>query len=141
MSARPKPTAEVNPAAEIEAGAADVQLGEGNSYCVASPDNPLRRNLVVSIRASLNSLCLQKSKGTWSPSSDALKSILQQKKFTSLDGAADPQGDLKAHDHTIPPFAQPLLPPLHKLDTRFACAVGCAPRHASRARRLDLPRL
>ena len=81
MSARPKPTIEANPTAEIEAGVAEAQLGEGNSYCVASPDNPLRRNLVVSIRASLNSLCLKKSKGTWAPSSNALKSILQQKKL------------------------------------------------------------
>jgi hypothetical protein len=82
----------------------DAALGEGNSFCVASPDNPLKRQLVVSIRASLNDLCLQKSKGVWSPSSEALKSIFQQKKFTSLDGAADPQGDLKAvvlHDLTV----------------------------------------
>jgi|TARA_B110000046_G_scaffold12704_1_gene12530 hypothetical protein len=59
----------------------DDSLGEGNSYCVASPDNPLKRQLVVSIRASLNDLCLQKTKGTWSPSSEALKSIFQQKKL------------------------------------------------------------
>lgn len=50
----------------------------------------------VSIRASLNSLCLQKSKSTWAPSAEALKAIFQQKKFTSLDGAADPEGDLKS---------------------------------------------
>ena len=79
-----------------EAATTDASLGEGNSYCVASPDNPLKRNLVVSIRASLNDLCLSKSKGTWQPSSEALKSIFQQKKFTSLDGAADAQGDLKS---------------------------------------------
>lgn len=79
-----------------QAASSDAALSEANSYCIASPDNPLKRNLVVSIRASLNDLCLQKSKGAWQPSSDALKSIFQQKRFTSLDGSADPQGDLKS---------------------------------------------
>ena len=73
----------------------EAPLAEGNAYCVASPDNPLRRNLVVSIRASLNDLCLSKSKATWAPSTEALKSIFQQKRFTSLEGAAETQGDLK----------------------------------------------
>ena len=80
-SDRVKPETGIDAAAAIEAGAAEVSLGEGNSYCVASPDNPLRRNLVVSIRASLNSLCLQKSKGSWSPSTDALKQVFQQRKL------------------------------------------------------------
>lgn len=59
----------------------ETALAEGNSYATASPDNPLKRQLVVSIRASLNELCLQSSKGTWSPSPAALKSIFQQKKL------------------------------------------------------------
>jgi hypothetical protein len=72
-----KPKPEGVDAATIlsEAATTDASLGEGNSYCVASPENPLKRNLVVSIRASLNDLCLSKSKGAWQPSSDALKSI------------------------------------------------------------------
>jgi len=37
-------------------------------------------------------LCLQKQRGTWAPSAEALRAIFQQKKFTSLDGAAEPQG-------------------------------------------------
>jgi hypothetical protein len=78
-----------------ESAAVDTALAEGNSYCVASPDNPLKRNLAVSIRASLNDLCLSSAKGTWTPSSEALKSMLQQRKFTSLAGEADHQGDLK----------------------------------------------
>ena len=49
-----------------------------NTYTHTTPqDNPLQRNLVVSIRASLNDLCLSKGKGTWAPSADALKAILQ----------------------------------------------------------------
>ena len=60
-----------------ESAATDASLGEGNSYCVSSPENPLKRNLVVSIRASLNDLCLSKSKGLWTPSHEALKSMLQ----------------------------------------------------------------
>jgi hypothetical protein len=87
-----------------EAAAADAELAEGNSFSTSTADNPLKRELVVSIRASLNQLCLQKTKGTWSPSGAALKQIFQQRKFTSLDGSADQQGDLKAvvlHDLSV----------------------------------------
>lgn len=82
-----KPKTDVSDAAAVlsEAVATDASLGEANSFCVASPDNPLKRNVVVSIRASLNDLCLSKTKGVWAPSGDALKQIFQQKKFTSLD--------------------------------------------------------
>ena len=108
------PTADVS--AALTEASAEHQLAEGNSYAVASPENPLARNLVVSIRASLNDLCLQseqpsihsrisasltrniastETKGTWAPSAEALKNIFQQKKFTSLDGQAESKGDLK----------------------------------------------
>ena len=50
-------------------------LGEGNSFAVAAPENPLKRTVVVSIKASLNDLCLQKARGTWAPSQEALRSI------------------------------------------------------------------
>ena len=88
MSVRSDRNSTVAPDAAIGAAvsaAADLTLAEGGSYCVASPENPLPRNVNVSIRASLDSLCLQKSRGTWAPSSGALKQIFQQKKFTSLD--------------------------------------------------------
>ena len=71
-------------------------LGEGNSISIASPENPLHRNIVVTVRASLNDLCLQKQRGTWAPSAEALRSIFQQKRFTSLEGAAEAMGDLKS---------------------------------------------
>ena len=80
------------------------QLGEGNNFCVANPENPLKRNLVVSIKATLNDFCLQKTRGTWAPTQEALRSIFQQKKFTSLDGAAEAMGDLKSvvlHDMKV----------------------------------------
>ena len=89
-SDKPKPGASDAAAVLTEASSTDAVLGEGNSYCIASPDNPLKRNLVVSIRASLNDLCLSKSKGTWAPTSDALKQMFQQKKFTSLDVSCRP---------------------------------------------------
>ena len=104
-------------AASIEAAQpADAALGEGNSYSISSPDNPLERNVAVSIRASLNDLCLQKQKGVWAPSSEALKSIFQQRRFTSLDGSADQQGDLNYEgvsggDHV--PMAPPLAVRVH----------------------------
>jgi len=73
----------------------DSQLAEGANFATAQSENPLTRTVVVSVRASLNDLCLQKQKGTWAPSSEALRSIFQSKKYTSLDGSSEPQGDLK----------------------------------------------
>ena len=101
MSVRSEKTSPLNhteamAAAISEAQPSDVALHEGSNYNVSSPEHPLQRNLVVSVRASLNDLCLQKTKGTWAPSAEALKSIFQQRKFTNLSGAADAQGDLKS---------------------------------------------
>ena len=79
-------------------------LAEGVSYSTATPENPLTRNLAVSIRASLNELCLQKNKGVWQPSPEALKAIFQQKRFTALDGTSEAMGDLKSvvlHDMKV----------------------------------------
>jgi len=87
-----------------EAPASPDALGEGNSFCVANPENPLKRNVVVSIKATLNDFCLQKTRGTWAPTQEALRSIFQQRKFTTLDGAAEAMGDLKSvvlHDMKI----------------------------------------
>jgi hypothetical protein len=66
-------------------------LGEGNGFAVAEQSTPLRRTVNVSIQASLNDFCLQRNRGTWAPSPEALKAIFQQKKFTSLDGQAERQ--------------------------------------------------
>lgn len=70
-------------AADLGSAIAEVQpeaaaLAEGNSFATQSADHPLHREVVVSIKASLNDLCLQKSKGTWAPTPEALKSIFQQ---------------------------------------------------------------
>ena len=62
-----------------EAQPTDAALQEGAAYSTATPENPLQRNIVVSVRASLNELCLQKQKGTWAPSAEALRSMFQQK--------------------------------------------------------------
>lgn len=92
-------------AADIsEASPADLSLHEGSTYNTANPENPLSRTVVVSVRASLNDLCLRKERATWSPAPEALRSIFQQKKYTGLDGSADTQGDLKSvvlHDMSI----------------------------------------
>lgn len=82
-------------AAITEAQPADSHLGEAATYTTNTPENALHRTIVVSVRASLNELCLQKQKGTWAPSQEALRSILQARKYTSLDGSAEQQGDLK----------------------------------------------
>lgn len=81
----------------IAAQPTDAALHEGAPYATANAENPLHRTVVVSVRSSMNELCLQRTKGTWSPSSEALKSIFQQKKYTALDGSAEVQGDLKVH--------------------------------------------
>ena len=59
-------------------------------------------------------LCLQKQRGTWAPSQEALRSILQQRRFTSLEGAAESMGDLKSivlHNMEVRPHRLP-APPL-----------------------------
>ena len=95
-------------AADLGTAISEVQpeaaaLAEGNSFTTQSSETPLTRNIVVSIRASLNDLCLQKSKGTWAPTPEALKSIFQAKKFTSLEGTQEAQGDLKVHTALVSP--------------------------------------
>ena len=92
-------------------------LGEGNHFATTCADNPLKRNVVVSIKASLNELCLQKSKANWTPTADALRSMFQQRKFTSLDGQTSVTGDLKSvvlHDLS-----------LDHAKSSFPIAVGC----------------
>ena len=102
------------------AQSADASLGEANSLSTNHPDHPLRRTFVTNIRASLGDLCLRKAKGTWAPSAEALRSMLQQKKVrrnapppkrtpfahaqpgsislqvTDLAGSAEMSGDLKS---------------------------------------------
>jgi len=99
MSAR-KPTAPLDPKvlmeAEIATVNADMALAEGTCTNSANADAPLNRRIVVSIRASLNDLCLSKNQGVWSPSPEALKAILQQRRFTALDGTSEMQGNLRS---------------------------------------------
>ena len=88
-----------SPSAAATAGASiadDHTLAEANTFNTTNVDHPLSRSVVVNIRASLNDLCLKKSKATWAPSSEAVRSILQQRRFTDLSGASESQGDLKS---------------------------------------------
>jgi hypothetical protein len=75
---------------------ADSALGEANGLSTNHPDHPLKRTLVTNIRASLADLALRKTKGTWAPSNEALRSMLQSKKFVDLSGSAESTGDLKS---------------------------------------------
>ena len=75
---------------------ADASLGEANTLSTNHPDHPLRRTFVTNIRATLGELCLRKAKGTWAPSPEALRAMLQQKKFVDLSGTAEMSGDLKS---------------------------------------------
>lgn len=59
-------------------GPSEHALAEANSFNTSNPDHPLNRTVVVSIRASLNDLCLKKTAAVWQPSAEATKAILQQ---------------------------------------------------------------
>jgi len=125
-------------AADLGTAIAEVQpeaaaLAEGNSFSTQSQETPLTRNIVVSIRASLNDLCLQKAKGTWSPTPEALKSIFQAKKFVTLDGASEAQGDLKVRPPWLPHLTRTSSPP------SFSRAVGGSAQHEAPARQVELP--
>ena len=49
-----------------EAQPTDAALQEGAAFNTANAENPLTRNVVISVRASLNELCLQKSESNFS---------------------------------------------------------------------------
>ena len=83
------------PAMEIGSAGAPEPLGEGNSFAVAAPDHPIKRVVAVSIKASLNDLCLQKARGTWAPSQEALRNIckLHHSNHFGTDGLRPNVGD------------------------------------------------
>ena len=72
-------------------------LNPANEFNTSNPEHPLKRTVVVNIRASLNDLCLKKARATWQPpNADATKSIFQQRKFVDLQGTSEAQGNLKS---------------------------------------------
>jgi hypothetical protein len=75
---------------------ADGMHNEAADFNTATPENPLSRTVSVSIRASMNDLCLRKQRSSWAPTTEALQSIFRQKRFTSLQGASELSGDLKS---------------------------------------------
>lgn len=75
---------------------ADGLHNEAADFNTATPENPLSRTVSVSIRASMNDLCLRKQRSTWAPTQEALQSIFRQKRFTNLQGATELSGDLKS---------------------------------------------
>ena len=103
---------------------ADSALGEANCLPTNHPEYPLKRTIVATIRASLSDLCLRKQKATWSPSPEALKSILQQKRFTTLSGTAEQTGDLKSivlHNMSLASFSSDFS--IRTLSVTFGYAV------------------
>lgn len=144
-----KPTAPLGSDANtaVSIGDAADPLAEGNSYNVTNAANPLSRTVHVEIRATLNDLCLQRNKGTWAPTPDALKAIFQQRKFTALDGSSEAQGDLKAvvlHNlevqhvkSTFPLCTRAPLSPRHARTSPCASSRWCSIRRARSARRQD----
>ena len=65
--------------APMEPGMNEQHLAAANDFNNSNPEHPLKRTVVVNIRASLNDLCLKKSRATWQPpSAEATKAIFQQ---------------------------------------------------------------
>lgn len=72
------PVADDHVSATISAAQnAESALAPASSISVSHPDHPLRRGLLVNIRASLADLCQRKQKGVWAPTGEALRAILQ----------------------------------------------------------------
>ena len=144
----------------------ESQYAEGTGHDIAQPENPLSRNVVVSIRASLNELCLQKQKGTWAPSQEALRSIFQQVSSgvpffpraparppvlhpgcrrtaparPSAEALHQPRGRGRAHGRPQgTPAATPLPHTPHAERPPCACAVGRPARHEGHAHQVHLP--
>ena len=81
MSVRSEKTVPATPTEQMQTlmteATENPELVEGATFNTSSPENPLHRSVVVSVRASLNELCLQKQKATWQPSAEAMRSIMQ----------------------------------------------------------------
>ena len=130
-----------------EAQPTDAALQEGAAYSTATPENPLQRNIVVSVRASLNELCLQKQKGTWAPSTEALRSMFQQKvrythtRTTRRPPPTSPQPLTRlapvrpvrrsTRASTAPPM--PRVTSRASCSTRWTCSTSSRPSRAVRA--------
>ena len=98
--APPSQTVDAMLSAAVDGANMHDPLGEGNSYATANAEHPLHRDVCVSIKASLNDLCLQKNKGKWEPSQEALRHIFQSRKFTSLDVHSHVKTHLHSLEHT-----------------------------------------
>ena len=60
----------------------EQHLAAANDFNTSNPEHPLKRTVVINIRASLSDLCLKKSRATWTPpSAEATRAIFQQKKL------------------------------------------------------------
>ena len=82
------------------AQSADSALGETGSISTNHPEHPLRRTMVCNIRASLADLCLRKQRGSWAPTGEALRAILQCA-HAALNPLHSPCG---THTHTHTSF-------------------------------------
>ena len=58
IDVKPENGAEAVNSTIAAAQTADAQLGEAASFNTVNPEHPLKRSLVVSVKASLNDLCL-----------------------------------------------------------------------------------
>lgn len=74
-----------------------VDVSEGaTGFQSAKAQHPLRRKVVVNVRASLAELITKASASVWAPTETQLGTMFKQKKFTSLNGNTSMQGDLRS---------------------------------------------
>jgi len=109
----------------------EQHLAAANDFNTSNPQHPLKRTVVINIRASLSDLCLRKQKATWAPpSADATRAIFQQKK------AKYP----RCPSHTLTYFAC-LSPSLCLLHSSPTSRAPPRPRATSRCEALPIPHL
>tara|TARA_B110000046_G_scaffold185414_1_gene226934 strand:+ start:3235 stop:4260 length:1026 start_codon:yes stop_codon:yes gene_type:complete len=84
----------MNNGTQISALHESNSLGEGVGFNTTNLQQPLKRTVVASVKATLGELCTTRMKGVWAPSQDSLRSIFQNTQFTDLSGTQEQKGDL-----------------------------------------------
>lgn len=74
----------------------DAGALEAASTRTSHPDEPIVRTLNVSVRGNLSDMTSNPSLSVWQPTAEALATMFQKQKYTSLKGDMASKGDLKS---------------------------------------------
>ena len=131
MSARPAPQTH----SDLDEVQQQVQMASMDNEPIAaqqlnSDAPPLSRNIVVSIRASLDDLCNESSASKWAPSEGALRSMFRQRRFTSLSvyiWYLNPQFPILSIQTAVASLVSPCYtgtaPPSPRVTSRASCST------------------